>query len=143
MSFDKRQDAIIQNIHRRWNLVYRKICFEVSSDIIRAWPVDTGRSRAGWQVGINNLPTGVPEFATEGKTRRERKAQATAFASRGLAMQAMVGESFTILDEFYFANNVHYAYYLEYGPNFSRQAPGGVVRKTLQKWRSALGRLIL
>lgn len=148
MGFEDRQNSIIQDIHRRWNLVYRKICFEVATDIIIAWPVDTGRSRAGWMVGINNIPTGEPSGFKPNKgkgkkSRTERKQGATSFATRNLAMNVMAGEAFTIQDTFYFANNVHYAYYLEYGPHFSKQAPGGVVRKTVQKWQSKVGRISL
>jgi hypothetical protein len=42
------------------NLVHRKVCLDLHKSLVMKSPVDTGRFRANWQVGvgaINSAPT--------------------------------------------------------------------------------------
>lgn len=48
-----------KNIERRADLIKRKVALEIFSELIETTPVDTGRARAGWNLGpmlTNNVP---------------------------------------------------------------------------------------
>lgn len=99
----------------------RKIVFLLLRMIILAWPVLTGRSRAGWGVaarlvGLDVPPPPKPVEAAVGFVPGEAH-----FA--GLRFQA--------------TNNVAYAERLEEG--WSLQAPAGVVRLSMRRVVAMLG----
>lgn len=101
-------------------LAVRKIAMEVFREVILMSPVDTGRFRGNWQVEIGNVPQGT--VALEDKDGR-----ATIAAADAKALGLKAGQSI------YLVNNLPYARRLEYG--WSKQAPGGMVRLTVQRWK--------
>lgn len=110
--------------------VCREVIIEVGSSVIRMSPVDTGRFRGNWQFSID-----APK---QGALERFGAAEATAELIDG-ALQFQAGQSA------YIVNNVPYALKLEFGgyngptekvdsDGYSRQAPGGMVRITLDRF---------
>lgn len=101
-------------------LLVRKVSIDAFSEVILMSPVDTGRFRGNWQVGIGNVPNGTLEI--DDKTGTATVSKATA-----VAQGVQLGQVITLV------NNLPYAERLEYG--YSSQAPGGMVRLTAQRWQ--------
>ena len=103
--------------------------------IIKMSPVDTGRFRANWMVGMK-----APSTET---TESTDKAGGTTAMNMAQYINAQK-DSY----EFTLANNLPYAYKLEYGgypgdgPNtvggFSKQAPSGCVRVNVARFQAIL-----
>ncbi|MFD1944733.1 HK97 gp10 family phage protein [Paradevosia shaoguanensis] len=98
----------------------RKIALDVFSEVIMMSPVDTGRFRGNWQVAIGRIPQGTLELDDKAGIATISKVQAE-------AMNLSAGQVI------YLVNNLPYAGQLEYG--YSSQAPNGMVRLTVQRWR--------
>lgn len=106
------------------DLAKRKIALEVFTEVIMMSPVDTGRFRGNWQVAIGDNPSfdlevEVTDHASGGPGGVLAKVN-------GQVMQLKFGNTIWLV------NNLPYAVALEYG--HSSQAPGGMVRLTVQKW---------
>ena len=109
-------------------LAIRKIAIDVFAEVIMMSPVDTGRFRGNWQVAIGTMPTGTLEIDDKSGTATLNKGQAEAM---GLKAEQTI----------FLINNLPYAQALEYG--LSQQAPGGMIRLTVQRWKpivEAVGR---
>jgi len=103
----------------RADQVVRQVTLEVSSRIIVRSPVDTGRFRANWRLGVGGPVTGTVE-ATD-------KAGDQTTGAIGAALPAKAAG--TVL---YLTNNLPYAWRLETG--HSKQAPSGMVGLTVQEF---------
>lgn len=106
------------HVHER---TLRRMALSLLNWIIMAWPVLTGRSRAGWGIacrflGLNIPPPPKPEEAAQG------------FVPGSVSMTALRFEA---------VNNVVYAEALEDG--WSAQAPAGVVRLAMRRLTAELG----
>ena len=118
------------------SLVARKIALETYSKIVQKSPVDTGRLRGNWNVGINNEDT-TEQPADDGK-----------FGSIPNPAKALSALSeFKLGDRILITNNLPYVHKLEYGlygegektaNGFSLQAPHGFVRITYKEISSNL-----
>jgi hypothetical protein len=90
-------------------------------------PVDTGRCRGGWLVGIAVAPTGVPD---------EERRVATAIADgQAIIAQWNVGESDSSI---FIINNVDYAPLLDNGS--SAQSPAGMTSAAAKASRTVIKR---
>jgi len=94
--------------------ILRGLAIEALAGFIRLTPVDTGRARAGWYPAMREL--GLPAGPGD----------------EGGIKLSFGGE----IQYIEIANRVHYAIYLEYG--HSKQAPQGMVRKTLARMQARL-----
>lgn len=101
-------------------LAVRKIALDAFREVIMMSPVDTGRFRGNWQCAIGQIPDGTVELDDKEGTATISKMQA----------EAMGVEAGQVI---YLVNNLPYARALEYG--HSQQAPGGMIRITVQRWR--------
>ena len=134
-------------------LVVKKVAFDMFSRIVQRTPVDTGRARANWQIGINSIPsssisfgfkTGKQGWGAGGKTGFGGivRAEGGASANADLGVVGREGKNlspFKIGDIIYLANNVGYITFLEYGTGkggFSKQAPMGMVRITITEFQN-------
>jgi len=99
---------------------FRLLVLKMFNDVVRGTPVDTGRARGSWTVGVN----GLPRVFNRAKDKSGSAASSNA-ASRAKRLKA--GGSATI------ASNLEYMVPLEYG--HSKQAPRGMVRRTIRKFR--------
>lgn len=101
------------------DLVVRKISLDIFKRVIIKSPVDTGRFRGNWQVQIGSIPAGTLELEDKSGTATVAKVTAETL---GLKAGEII----------YLVNNLPYARRLEYG--YSKQAPSGMVRITLQEF---------
>lgn len=98
----------------------RAIIIEIGGSVIRMSPVDTGRFRGNWQFSIGAASTGELD-------RLDKNGFAATAELVNGAIQFKAGETA------YIVNNLPYAIRLEYG--HSDQAPGGMVRITLERFQ--------
>lgn len=108
-----------EHAERNATAVIRKIALDVFTRVVMKSPVKTGRFRGNWQVQIGSLPGGVLELDDKSGTATISKITA---AVLGLKAGEII----------FLANNLPYGRRLEYG--YSKQAPAGMVRITLQEF---------
>jgi hypothetical protein len=101
----------------RADQVVRQVTLEVASRIIVRSPVDTGRFRGNWRLGVGGPVSGTTEL-----TDRDGGATNGAIAA---ALPAKAAG--TVL---YLTNNLPYAWALEHGHS-KLQAPNGMVALTV------------
>ena len=120
VSWESDWKKIEQKIDRTLNKGIRATLFEVSTAIIKDTPADTGRARGNWQASVGRGATGDVSVVDR------RSGEAKAIADVDQTVRVAVG------DLYYLTNNLPYIERLEYG--YSKQAPGGMVRKNLQNF---------
>lgn len=98
----------------------REIVIEIGASVIRMSPVDTGRFRGNWQFSVESPAQGTLE-------RLDKNGSETTAELVDGAIQFRAGMTAFIV------NNLPYAIELEYG--HSDQAPGGMVRITLERFQ--------
>lgn len=128
MGFADQVSAFTRKTEAKIETAIRKIALDVFAEVIMMSPVDTGRFRGNWQVAIGSTPSGTLEIDDRAGTATLSKAQAE-------ALQLKAGQTIFLV------NNLPYAQSLEYGS--STQAPGGMIRLTVQRWQpivEAVGR---
>lgn len=140
-------------------IALRKTVFDLFNKIVRKSPVDSGAFRASHKIGINTIvegeePGGKPAKGNKG-TISANKATADELAARQTTRLAQVRPYDTV----YVSNSLPYAVIIEYGgyskgprtttKGFSKQAPRGVYRKSLEeiavemnKTLESVGRLV-
>ena len=126
--FAEQVGAFTRKAESKIETAIRKIALDVFTEVIMMSPVDTGRFRGNWQCAIGSAPSGILELDDKTGTAVLAKAQAEA-----LGLKA--GQTIFLV------NNLPYAQALEYG--HSQQAPGGMIRLTVQRWKpivEAVGR---
>lgn len=106
--------------------VVRKVCLDLTRDLVKATPVDTGLARSSWFFAFDR--SGGKE-ATPSKNGAPSLARAAAFASTLRAGTV-----------FYITNNVEYIMPLEFG--HSQQAPAGMARITVDRWQARVNRIV-
>lgn len=117
-------DRWVEKAKGRGDLVVRKLSLDLLSRIVLRSPVDTGRFRGHWDVGINHWPEGLTG-------RRDPNGAATIGAGSAIIAQVKAG------DVVYLANNLPYGPALERG--HSKQAPSGIVGVTVAEFNQAVG----
>ena len=100
----------------RIDVVVRKVSLDLLSGVVFRTPVDTGRARGAWTVGVDALPRGTGALDQGGGNT----VQAGAAKLQPVQAGGIV----------YIANNVEYIGALEDG--HSQQAPQGMVALTLK-----------
>ena len=111
----------------KMNRAARKVSLDAFSEVIRMSPVDTGRFRGNWQTAIGSMPSGTVEATDPSGNTVIAKVQ-------GVVAGMNPG------DVIYMVNNLPYAQRLESG--WSRQAPAGMVRLTVQRWQPIVAEVI-
>ena len=105
---------------QKLDTVARKVALDMFSRVVLRSPVDTGRFRGNWQCAIDSVPQGtVDKLDPSGGT-------AIAGINREVAG---FGGGHII----YLVNHLPYAWPLEMG--WSKQAPAGMVRITVEEFR--------
>tara|TARA_R110002096_G_C14661938_1_gene728454 strand:- start:50218 stop:50616 length:399 start_codon:yes stop_codon:yes gene_type:complete len=98
-------------------LFQKKIALEVLVRVVKRTPVDTGRARGNWQVGVGTIPSGNSSADSTGGST----------ISAGLGNLATLGRNQTV----FIANNLEYISFLEGGS--STQAARGMLAVSLQE----------
>jgi hypothetical protein len=126
--FSKRMEIRANELGEGVSKLIRKAALVIDQIVVMATPVDTGRARANWVVGVDQVPTDV-----RGDTQSNAGG---AEASLAQGQQAIAGfgpgNSYIAI-----ANNLDYVKFLEEGS--SRQAPSGMVNQALEAGRQAIG----
>jgi len=111
----------------KMNKAVRMISLQSFSECIMMSPVDTGRFRGNWQTKVGAAPAGIVEVLDPSGQIATAKVQ-------GAVAGMEVG------DVIYMSNNLPYAGRLEDGS--STQAPGGMVKLTVQRWQPIANKII-
>mgnify|MGYP006999136535 CR=1 FL=1 len=108
------------------DVVIRKVCLDLFSDITMNTPVDTGRARANWFATI-----GAPSSTTVEYSGSPASAGQGAIGDAAVAVSRATGNIFWI------SNNLPYIYRLEF-EGWSNQAPNGMVRLAIDRAERAM-----
>lgn len=100
----------------------RKIAFDLFSSIVKKTPVDTGRARGAWEVGLDRS-----------STKRAKKGKTSVVGKQADALRKL--SQFKIGQSIFITNNVDYIVFLEMGT--STQAPRGMVKLSIGEIRAA------
>ena len=136
MTFSSDVAAFEAKVKARQDLVLRKVCLDMFRRVVMKTPVDTGRARGNWMVGVNHIPMSAGmgiDSAPMGRIIND-------------VQTAKFGDRVAL------ANSVAYIGKLEYGGfpdppkksggktsgGFSTQAPNGMVRTTIEEYLPTL-----
>lgn len=132
-------NKILEKAGENASAIARKIALETYTKVVMKSPVDTGRLRGNWNIGINM--TDVTEYPADPSTLNSPP------NSLSLVRATSALNNFKLGDTIFISNNLPYVYPLEYGlmgegsktiGGFSRQAPQGFVRITYKEISSSL-----
>ena len=99
-------------------IIFKKVSFDMYSNIIKRTPVDTGRAKGNWQMSVKSPPSQILEDT-------DQSTLGTA-SSKNLSEGSRVSNRAKLGDRLFIINNLPYIEKLEKGN--SRQAPSGMVR---------------
>lgn len=134
MSFAREISAFGVKTKEQMDFFVFTICMDITNGVVLKTPVDTGRARANWFPSLD-----APSNAIS--TRTDASGGTAINAAQGIAKEA-AGRVF------YLSNNLPYIRHLEYGlygtppgsangpktiGGFSKQAPAGMVRTTINE----------
>lgn len=111
----------------RADLVVRKAALTLHTSMVERSPVDTGRFKGNWNTSINTVNTAT-------------SAQADKSGAGAIAGNVRMMASWKAGQTIYMTNSLPYAQRLEYG--YSVQAPGGMVRLTVQNFQRAIAEAV-
>ena len=137
MTFESQLRSFSRNTGIKFDKVLRKVVIDITSDIVRMTPVDTGHARSNWFWGVQVVSD---EDATLSKSGAPSLTRAASFASTVRSGGVV-----------YLTNNLPYIMALEFGSGrgggpkttadgHSTQAPAGMVRITVARWQSIVDR---
>lgn len=127
MSFGGDIRAFSRKTGITFDKIVRKVCIDLTRDLVMLTPVDTGLARSNWFNGNTRITT-----VNEG-TAMKSGAPSIAGAARFASTLKAGGV-------FYITNNLPYIMKLEYGS--STQAPSGMVRITAQRWQKIVNKAV-
>lgn len=104
----------------RFDKIVRKVCLDLTRDLVLLTPVDTGMAKSNWFLGTTRVGSTESSASKNGAPSLRR---ASDFAS------TIHGGGV-----FYIVNNLPYIMALEYGS--STQAPAGMARVTVGRFQS-------
>lgn len=111
-----------------FDLIVKKVIFDIFSDIVKSTPRDTGRAASNWQIGGSLNSGQVSSFDKSGQVAiTQGKAQVQGLLTRA----QLIG---------YIYNNVEYIGLLEDG--HSKQAPRGMVKVTLTRYQTYINNAV-
>lgn len=119
LAFDRQIEAFAKKANISIDRAIRGTSIKLFSAIILASPVDTGRFRANWQASNERPASGEVNGFADPVNKVATYINGAPFAN-----------------EFTLANNLPYAYKLEFG--YSDQAPQGMVRINVARFQSIL-----
>lgn len=124
--FERQVQAFVNLAKNRTDNTVRQAVILLAQGVVMGNPVDTGRSRNGWNFGVASIPNVPTDLSA---TEFDR--------SGGVALARIIGQSsaFKAGEVGYMSNSVPYVPSLEFGPSvggrFSKQAPVGWIRATV------------
>lgn len=125
MSFASDLQKFSQNTGLKFDHVQRKVCIDVTADLVRATPVDTGMARSNYFVGFTRVSSKEANASKNGSPSTQRSQEFASGLKGGTT--------------FYITNNLPYIMRLEFG--YSGQAPNGMARQTVDRWQRTVDRI--
>lgn len=107
--------------------VFQGVALKLTARVILRTPVDTGRLRGNWQVGLNVRPTDTV-------VTKDKGGGSTVGKARSKIKDARKGDTIAII------NNLPYAIPIENGS--SKQAPQGMVRVVVREFSGIVSRTV-
>ena len=107
-------------------LLFKKVCFDLSNSIIMDSPVDSGRLRGNFQPDINSIQNDVLEIDDKSGSVTVAKVATT-------TNKLKLGQYFTL------TNNLDYAIHLEFGTakfGFSPKSPKGFIGINVMRFQT-------
>jgi hypothetical protein len=139
MSFQGDVQSFVTKVQHRGDLVIRKVALDLFRSVVLKTPVDTGRARGNWMVGVNRIPT------------EEGPGIDTAPMPRIISDVSMAKFG----DNVALSNTLPYIGALEYGGfpdppmkgsktagGYSKQAPEGMVRVSIKEYQPTLNKVV-
>lgn len=118
----------VQKAQGNADQVVRKVALDVFRGVVLKTPVDTGRARGSWGLGVNTLEPGPHErFDPEGA------------AAIGEALAKLQGVKAGGV--IFVASNLSYINELEFN-HHSKQAPNGMVRITVMEYQTFINKAV-
>lgn len=121
--FDKEWESASKIILEGSEQVIRASAIELSTEIIKRTPVDTGRLRGNWQPTVNGP-------AQSALIKKDKTGQSTINKVKTKTNEWDLNETF------YLTNNLVYAQYIENGTD--KIKPKGMVKTTLRDFRATV-----
>lgn len=118
-TFDEQIKAFQRKALQNADKTMRSVSIKLFSAVIKSSPVDTGRFRANWQASNERPASGEVSGFSDPVNKVTTYINGAPFAN-----------------EFTLANNLPYAYKLEFG--YSDQAPQGFIRINVARFQSIL-----
>ena len=119
--FERDLNKFAKSIGVKTEIAIKKIALQTFTGVVKKTPVDTGRARAGWVIGVEQ-PRNSPFILGEAKL------SASEIGSRA-AIEIASLSRITPFSTVFISNNLPYIEVLEEGS--SKQAPEGMVAVTL------------
>lgn len=150
MSFASDIAAFQKRYEERASKVVKKVALDMFKSVIMKTPVDTGRARSNWMVGINRIPqeTGMG-IVSQGGAISKMHADVDA---------AKLGDAVALANSVAYIGTLEYGGYpktVKYGSEgkngmrqiksvggFSHQAPNGMVRITVEEFVSTVNKAV-
>ncbi len=124
-TFDLDIEKWVAKVKGRADIVVRKLALDILSRVVLRSPVDTGRFRGNWQVGLDAAPGGNLNVT-------DKSGGGTIAAGSAVVGHAQAGGTIFIV------NNLSYGPALERG--WSKQAPAGMVGLTVAEFQQAVAK---
>ena len=125
--FSKRMYARAERVEKNISITMRRVALAVDQAVVLATPVDEGRARANWVVGIDDPNRALVDDFPMGEEGSSGAAAAADSIARAAAVIAQYGVDSR---EIYISNNLPYIKRLNEG--WSAQAPAGFVEEAAQ-----------
>jgi len=139
----KGKESLKKRLHDRSDKLVRGVALEAHGRIIRRTPVDTGRARGNWNIGVNAIDRSVDG---ETKDSSRKKGGKTKRRASGAAQKSIQGGQGKILGDFQAGDRLFITNALPYVPDLekgsSKQAPQGMVAVTKAEMKPLISRVL-
>lgn len=139
MSFSSDVAKFVKKTNMRGDVVVRKIAFEAYARVLKRSPVDTGRFRGNWNVGIGqtdqSIAAGVPQRA-EGAEHASPPTTGEEGYGNATIVRAKWGDTIII------SNNLPYAIALERGHSSQASGPNAILGGAVAEVKAGLAKIV-
>lgn len=132
-AFKRNFSKLLKRVGDRANDVVRKTALELQTGMVESSPVDSGRFKGNWQCGVGAIDSTQSGKMDTTPLGDHDKSGSTA-RTDGVLIGWKPGKTI------YLTNALPYSRRLEHG--WSKQAPSGVVRLTVQNYSRALAEAV-
>ena len=110
------------------NTLSKKVILEVDQRVSKRSPVDTGRFKGNWMLGVDTIPTTYDKEKFDKKKKPDTIGSTVGERVLKMPVKGAAGHTY------YLVNNLPYAKALEQGHSQQAPGPGGVVFITVLEY---------